>query len=685
MNFAFCILSSVAFGMALATAVLASTPDELSGRIIGTADGQTFDLPLLNSHYQVDIQGDMASVTLTQTFANPATLPMRAEYLFPLNQHAAVYGMEMEIGDEVITAQIRKKKEAEQVFAQAETAGKSAVLLTQHRPNMFTQKIANLMPGQPVSVTLSYVQSVPKIDGEYQLILPMVVGPRYQRKLPPPDVVATLEEHAEMSIGEWSLEPAPLHPPVAGVSLPSHIAHERVSLDLLLESPLPIHYLTSDTHALAQDEQETAFRAEFADGQVIDNADLVIRYQLGGETTLAGILTHPNGSGGGTMSVMISPPMDLSTTQPQPRELVFLLDTSGSMRGAPMEASKRFMTSALNGLRPTDHFRILTFANTTQQYNVAPVAADPAAVAQAIDYVGHIRAKGGTEIDQAVHAAFSTTPLPGALRIVVFLSDGYIGDEATVLKTIRAQIGDARIYAFGVGGSVNRYLLDAMADEGGGYARYIDPTKPASETAETLARDLKSPVLTDLTIDWGDADVTGQTPARLPDLFHGNSLRVLAQYANTANTTIQVRGKQNGRDVVLPISADLTRNVPTPRARALPLIWARTRIADLERTRAVGGGSPAQIDAQITELGLTHRLQTRLTSFVAVSNAVVNPTGLPARTVNVALPQVKGVPAAVHSNGFSGASTPEPRTWAALVVLLALLMLRMTHKSRRVS
>ncbi|MEO1308784.1 MAG: VWA domain-containing protein [Pseudomonadota bacterium] len=338
------------------------------------------------------------------------------------------------------------------------------------------------------------------------------------------------------------------------------------------------------------------------------------------------------------------------------------------------------MKAALEGLRDQDYFRILQFSDVTGQMAAASLPATPNNRDAGLRFVNRLSPAGGTEIDRAINTAFDATQPDGTMRIVVFLSDGYIGDEATVLHSIRQRIGDARIYAFGVGTSVNRYLLEAMADEGRGYARYVDPTADAFEVAETMARDLKTPLLTDIEIDWGGLPVTDMVPARIPDLFAGGSVRVLARYDGAATGEATVKGQVRGADASLPVTLDLaTAATPDEDSKALPLVWARTRIADLERAYAVRDGKPKRLEAQITELGLHHSLQTRYTSFVAVSEAVVNDTGLPGQRREVAHAQVKGVGAQAYPSGFSGSSTPEPQTWLGLLVLAALALLRLQH------
>ena len=388
-----CLCAIVAF--AAATPARANVPDDIGGRVIANVDGATYALPLLNSDISVTIEGDMATVEITQIFMNEAHLPMEAEYLFPLQQDAAVYGMEMVVGEEVVTAVIEEKQQAEAAFEQAAKEGKAAALLTQHRPNMFTQRIANLMPGLPVEVTLRYVQMVPKIDGQQELVIPLVVGPRYRSDAGPEDVISvSQDEAAPLPAHTWTVEDVPDHPPVFGLDIPETFSTERVSLDLTLVSGVTLSEFGSPTHPLAIEATEDGLIAAFAQGREMDNRDLVIRYTLGGDALEAASLSHID-ERGGFLSLMVEPPQLPDDARIMPREVVFVLDTSGSMSGAPMEASKVFMDAALQGLRPGDYFRIIPFANRARSYSASAVPATVQSVRDARRYVRGLDTGGG--------------------------------------------------------------------------------------------------------------------------------------------------------------------------------------------------------------------------------------------------------------------------------------------------
>lgn len=682
--------------LAFATNGFAFTENDLGGSVQAVVDGKTIHFPALKTDIHAKVQGDLTMVTVTQTFANPTLTPLNAKYLFPLNKDAAVHAMTMEVGDEIIQAKIHKIGEARKKFEKAKKQGKAASLLVQHRPNMFTQHIANLMPGLPIKVTLTYDQTVPRVDDSYELVIPLIVGPRYQpaNSGKPPLVaedaftVGIKKVKAESPFNEWEIEALPSYPEVAGLTIPDTISKDRVAIQVDLEAGAAIPNLYSRTHKIQVTGEDNKKTITLAEGRTLDNRDFVLRYQLAGKNTQPAFLTFRD-SIDGYFSLWIEPPASPKSKDITAREMVFVLDTSGSMSGLPIEASKAFMRHALNSLRSSDYFRIIRFSNNASEFTSSPVRATPNNINHGVRYVNSLDANGGTEVPNAIRQAFSVPQPDRTLRIVVFLTDGYIGNESEVLKLITGTIGDARIYAFGVGTSVNRYLLSEMGRKGRGFVRFMDPTENAEEVALELAGKLESPVLTDIDIDWDDLKVSEMTPAVIPDLFAGDSIRILGKIEGGGTHTIQVKGRVRGRQASLPIQAVLSDGKSETAPSPIPQIWARSQIADhmsqinspnhFKSTHLTND----ELKQKVIHLGLKHSLATRWTSFVAVSHKIVNKNPETAKDSQVPLPMVKGVGPKAYgqaapmqmAQNFSGSSVPEPATWAGLIVIsLAVLM-----------
>jgi Ca-activated chloride channel family protein len=660
--------------------------------------------------------------------------PLNAKYLFPLHKDAAVFSMTMQVGEEVVQAKIREREEARQTFEQGKREGKAAALLEQHRPNMFTQEIANLMPGDPIKVTLKYTQTVPRIDGGYELVVPLVVGPRYipaervnrpqVAVLAPTGILRDIPDDKSTppaATGVWQLGPVPEYPEVTGLTIPATIDADRVSIRVNLASGIPIAGVTSTTHALATTGDTRAKTVSLAGGRTVDNRDFILRYVLSATAPQAGLLAHRDVRGG-TFSLLIEPPQAPAAADITPREMVFVLDTSGSMAGLPIEASKTLMRHALQALRPADYFRIIRFSSSAGELASGPLLATPTNIRAGMGYVDGLHADGGTEVLAGLRQAYGVAQSPGTLRIVVFLSDGYVGNEPEILRMVSSSVGQGRLYAFGIGTAVNRYLIEEMARHGRGLSRVIDPSEKSHEAAIQFASRLKTPVLTDIQIDWGSLKPQDVTPARIPDLFEGDSIRIQGRFDAAGSHIVKVSGKVNGRPALLPLQIDLPAVAAEGTGDAIPLIWARSRIADhmhelmVPQGLRTSGLADTALKAAVTDLGLKFSLVTQWTSFVAVSERKVNADPASARDGDVPLPMVEAVEPSAYPNAaqlglggsrivpaipaggtliearapvvpsgqpvFSGGATPEPEHLAGLGLVALLLLWRLRRLSR---
>jgi Ca-activated chloride channel family protein len=587
-------------------------------------------------------------------------------------------------------------------------------------------------------VTLRYVQTVPRIDGAYELVIPLVVGPRFepghgndgaqselrseseraaqtldapragdeggvprwQLQDPPPLAGGAVAADSRAGFGRWELQQLPVYPPVSAMEIPDQIDPERVSLAIRINAGMPIAAVQSDTHAITKVQEDLQRQViTLASGRTIDNRDFVLRYTLAGEASQAGLLAYRD-ERGGFFSVLIEPPAIPAPATITPREMVFVLDCSGSMSGLPMAASKAFMGQALRGLRATDSFRLIRFSDGATEFSTQPLRATPANIRRGIAYTNQLYGSGGTMMTSGIRQAFQPPVPPNALRLVVFLTDGYIGNEAEVLGLIKQQIGPARLFAFGVGAGVNRYLLAEMGRVGRGFVRYMDSSEDPEAVAVELAERLQSPVLTDIRIDWGDLAPTAVSPDPVPDLFAGQSLRVQGRYASPGDYQIRVQGLANGRRAVLPLRVRLPEQ--SEGGEAVALIWARSAIDDAMHgliTPPALRADPvtdAELKQAITTLGLDFSLVTQWTAFVAVSEKIYNDAPQETPTRPVPLPQVQGVsqlaygssspaPGAMPSGSgtFSGNAAPEPEALLGLVMITALFMWFMLRRVSR--
>jgi Ca-activated chloride channel family protein len=695
----------------------AAADDNTMPELIAILDGREVPLPSLKADFDVEIQGDLASVRVTQVFENPYDVPLHARYIFPLPSDAAVYAMRLISGDQMIEAEIQEKQEAKATFEAAKSSGKQAALLDQHRPNVFTQEVANLMPGLPIRVELEYAHVVEKSHGAYRFHIPTVVGPRFLPEVglagEPGAPTRRADEPEPLQVGRWNL---PASPPVAA---PERVDRERISIRVALDAGMPIQWMESPTHRLAVDRPNDSKRSvELASERTVDNKDFELNYRLGGTNVSAGLTTFIDGEQG-FLSLLLEPPENAGDAEIAAREMVFVLDCSGSMSGTPLSASKRFMRRTLRNMRPADSFRIIRFSDSATEWSGRPVSATPANLAAGENYVDSLYGSGGTHMASGIRAALAPPIEQGVLRIVVFLTDGYIGNDIEIIRLLDDQRGEARLFSFGVGNSVNRYLIEEMARVGRGAARIVLPTEDAQTAADELVERLAAPILTDIQIDWGNATVDAVFPREIPDLFLGQTLRIMGRYHETGSHRVTIEGKVAGRPVSMPLDIALlgdNRTSEGPQGQALPIIWARSQVED-RMIEFIKPGLEAherdELQAEVTELGLRHRLMTQWTSFVAVAKPVVNPGGA-ARSADVAVAQVDGVsdsaypasalpqsgqPAAmpagpqpqlapakntllVAANGgsFGGQVAPEPSSWVALLGIAATAAMCMRRR-----
>jgi len=678
----------------LAARAQADAPDDVG--LLAAIEGEAVPLPVLKTDVEVRLQGDLATVRVRQLFGNPHDEALHARYVFPLPSDAAVHAMTLVTGDRRIEAEIHPRPEARAIYQAAKERGNQAALLAQERPNVFTQEVANLTPGARVSVEIEYAHVVEKRHGHYAFHFPTVVGPRFLAPVPPggdPGAPTAMPGDPEpLEIGRWRL---PATPPVATGEA---VDRERLGLRVRLEAGLPIRWLRSPSHAIRTEVVDAGTRiVTLAGGRSVDDQDFLLHYGLEGEAVGAGATTTSN-EAGGFLSLLLEPPADARAEELTKRELVFVLDCSGSMSGVPIAASKRFMRRALPDLRAGDSFRIIRFSDGASEWSERPIPATPANVRRGLRYVDELYGSGGTVMTSGVRAALRPPLAADTLRIVVFLTDGYIGNDVEVVRLVQRERGQARFFSFGIGRSVNRYLIREMARVGRGAARIVTPDEDADVAADELAARLAAPILTDVEIDWGSAPVHDVVPSAIPDLFLGQAVRVMARYDGAGRHRVDVKGRIAGRPVTLPLELELPARDEGPSGAALPILWARAQVEDRMTSYLDPGRDRDEREAlqeEVTRLGLAHRLVTQWTSFVAVARPVVNPGGV-ARDADVAVPRVKDVsenaypPGAIPppspqgtfagaaGSGFHGSSAPEPATWlaAAVLALLAVLSLR---------
>jgi Ca-activated chloride channel family protein len=608
------------------------TPGSL--QIVGK-DGTPAFCPLKHTDVQAEVSGAIVRVTVTQEFVNTSEDKIEAVYVFPLPQNAAVDDMTMQVADRKIRGIIKERGEARKIYEQAKQTGHVAALLDQERPNIFTQSVTNIVPGATVRIMISYVELLKYEEGHYEFMFPMVVGPRY---IPG----AAIGQQA----GGWSPDTTQvpdasrITPPVAR---PETRAGHDISLAVTIDAGVPIRNIRTLQHKTSVENTGASSAIVRLENQnEIPNRDFILRYDVAGPKIDDAILTHREGNGPGYLTLILQPPERFPESDVTPKEIVFVLDTSGSMSGFPIEKGKELVGKMLSHLHPKDTFNLITFSGDTSILFPEPVYATPETLSRAQRFLDSRQGGGGTEMMKAIRAALDPSDKSDHIRVVCFVTDGFVGNDMEIVGEIKKH-SYARVFSFGIGSSVNRFLLDKMAEAGRGEVEYVTLEQDGAKAANRLFERMRSPLLTDITVDWGGLAVADVYPERIPDVFSAKPIVIYGRYTKAGSGTVIVRGKRAGAPYELKIAVNLPEVEKSH--DVLASLWARKKIDHLmaEDWSGMQGGEPkGDLKQQITQLGLEHRLMTQFTSFVAVEEQTVTEGG-EVKTIQVPVEIPRGV------------------------------------------
>ncbi|MGK7922762.1 MAG: VIT domain-containing protein, partial [Trichodesmium sp.] len=638
------------------------SPPNYGGLYAKSDTGEIQAFPLEHTDVTAKIAGNLSRVEVVQRFTNPYNTPLEATYQFPLPDESAVDDMEIRIGDRVIKGIIKKREEAKKIYNQAKQEGKTAALLEQERPNIFTQSLANIKPGETIEVVIRYTDSLKFAGGDYEFVFPMVVGPRYN----PGN--SNLGSFPEKSIRLASLPGTNSIPNLLSQTLetpPKERSGHDINVTIEIDAGVPISNIISPSHQIKTQTISAAglpsiTQIQLNQADTIPNKDLVLRYQVAGKETQSTVLSQADNKGG-HFAVYLIPALEYQTKEIVPKDVVFLMDTSGSQSGAPLEQSKVLMRRFLQGLNPDDTFTIIDFANSSQTLSSEPLANTPANQKKALNYVNKLKANGGTELLNGIDTVLNfPSAKNGRLRSIVLLTDGLIGNENQIISRIEKQLQPGnRLYSFGVGSSVNRYLLNRLAEVGRGTVSMVRHDESVDAVTEKFFNEINNPVLTNIEVKWQGL---GETPEVFPlkpaDLFAQEPLVLYGRKQDRLSGNLQITavaagGKRYQKTFPLRFDSD-SGNV------AIAQLWGRAKIKQL-MLEMTGGETPEKVDA-VTNVALGYRLMSKYTAFVAVSDEQRVDPNQPSRKAKVK----KQTP-----DGMTG--IPEPSfVWAILLFGLYL-------------
>jgi len=608
---------------------------------VETADPSIDRLPLKDTEVSANISGIIADTYVRQTYKNEGQNPLNASYIFPASTKTTVHGMKMQVGNQIVTAEIQEKEEAEETFEAAESEGKTASLLEEKESNVFSMSVSNIMPGDTISIELHYTEIIMPEEGVYSFVFPTVVGPRYVS--PIQDEAGTRED--------W-----PAVPYLEEGAVPE----DSYSIDVRLSTGVPIASLNSNSHAVdVVWESNTIADVSLSDpSDYAGNRDFILDYSLKGEDIQSGLVLDTNGTENFFL-LTLQPPQRVETDKLPAMDYTFVLDVSGSMFGYPLDTAKELIRNLVSGLSEEDSFNLVLFSDNAVTLSRDPMPATSANIRKAVNWIDLQQGGGGTELGLALECALAIPVDTERSRAIVIITDGYLYGEDAIFDLINENAENADFFPFGIGTSVNRSLIEGIAENGQGEPFVVTEEEQAAETAERFRTYITSPVLTDIQVSFDGFDAYDVEPTVLPTLYAQKPLVLLGKYRGEAVGTVTVTG--NTVEGPYENTIELSETPTDSENGSVPYLWARKRVARL--TDYGLNREDPDVREEVTKLGLDYSMLTPYTSFVAVLDVVRNPDG-EAVDVDQALPlplQVSGL-----SIGYTIGSEP------GLLLLLAM-------------
>jgi Ca-activated chloride channel family protein len=599
------------------------------------SDNEKADMPLLSTSADVNISGVIADVVVTQVYHNNGQKPIEAMYVFPGSTRAAVYALKMTIGERCIEAQVKERQQARVEYEAAKQEGKSAALLEQQRPNVFQMNVANIMPGDTIKVELRYTELLIPVNNIYEFVYPTVVGPRYSN---------TAVSEAKPT-DKWIANPY-----LKQGQKPPYTFDIKVGVN----SGMPIQEMICATHKVSILYDNAAVASLTLDKCESDggNRDFILKYRLAGDKIESGVLLY-KGEKENFFCMIMQPPEHVTNAQIPPREYIIVVDVSGSMNGFPLQISKTLLRNLISGLRTVDCFNVVLFAGGSTVMSSRSLPATKENITKAIDVIDNQQGGGGTELLPALETSMKLPRSDASSRSIIVVTDGYVNFETDAFELIRNNLDKSNVFAFGVGSSVNRFLIEGLAHVGGGEPYIVTKPENGAETAESFRKYIASPVLTQIKCSYNKFSVYDVEPIAIPDVMASRPIIVYGKWKGEPTGTIEVRGFTGGKDTYTQ-SFNIDKKMVSGKNSALKYLWARQRIAFLGDYNKLS--SCDERIKEITNLGLTYNLLTEYTSFLAVDKNVRNKTGS-VETVSQPLPLPEGV-SDLAVGGFAPSAQP---------------------------
>ncbi len=666
------LLAILIFGSAQASS---TSPGEMqSGSLLMRMSDGYETATLLNTDVNINVNGLVARVSVMQEFRNEGSEWVEGIYVFPLPDKAAVDHMRLYVGERFIEGEIREKEQARKEYEQAKQEGKKTSLVEQQRANLFTTSVANIGNGESVIVEIEYLEDVRYEDGTFSLRFPMTLTPRYIPGEATSDRQGSGWSPDTTLVSDASL----ITPPMVGMSK-SH----KVSLQARINAGMPLEIIASRYHPVNVSESTGHYSVALANGRAPMDHDFELLWRPVPSSAPRGMAFTETVNGDPYYLLMVMPPDTAeSRAARMPREMIFIVDTSGSMHGVSIEQARKALSRAIDGLQAGDLFNVIEFNSYPNPLFASSVPAAAANISTARNFVSGLQANGGTEMHSALQLALRTSPSEAYLRQIIFITDGAVGNEEGLFKLIAAKLDNARLFTVGIGSAPNSWFMRKAAETGRGTFTTISALHEVGEKMDRLFRKLEHPQVTNIDLQWPGGTLVDSYPAIVPDLYLGEpvSVRIKASSAFRPGDSIRIVGDS----VAGAWSADLSLAV-VAESPGVAALWARARIADLlDKQRR--GADAAETRSAIVDTALRHHLVSKHTSLVAVDKTPARPAGDP-----LLKEQVPNLMAHGQSSraifGFPATATDAPaqRLKGLLTLLAAMLILAMSAWMRRIT
>ncbi len=605
--------------LTLGAALPANAQDQSASPYFIINNGSQGGMPLESNKAEVFISGIIADVELTQTYLNTSDSIIEAIYVFPGSTQSAVYDMEMQIGSRIIKAELKEKEEARKTYEKAKAEGKRSSLLEQHRPNVFQMNVANIMPGERIQVRLKYTEKIIPTNGNYQFVLPTVVGPRFHE--PSKNNPATF-----------------VHMPY---TKEKHIPSYTYEADVYIQAGQTIQSISSHSHKInVKKFNEQVAHVGLDPSELYGgNKDFIVNYRLGGNNINSGLLLYEHDDENFFLA-NIQPPNILADAQVPAKEYIFVVDVSGSMFGFPIDVSKKLMKDLLNGLKPSDKFNVMLFAGTSHMFSEQSMEATQENIENVVNTFEKQQGGGSTMLLPALKKAINLPRVEGGLsRSIVVITDGYISIEKESFELVSNNLDKANVFAFGIGSGINRFLIEGLANVGQGLPFMVETPEVACDVADEFVRYISTPSLSNITLKYENFEAYDVSPKSIPDLLGERPINIIGKWKGNPNGKIIVEGYFAGSKYTQQINiGDYT---PDSNNKALRMLWAREKIRLFDDYRKVLYDDSHKQD--MIDLSLKYNLLSAYTSFVAVDYEKAHDGSRSIKKVKQALPLPEGV------------------------------------------